>query len=219
MSTRPASILLRSLLLFVGLTSALAAGATPAPDTVPPVPPPQSPQAASQSVAVRFETELGAIDVAIDLAHAPLSAANFLRYVDAGRYDGGRFHRTVRPDTEVRPDVAIEVVQAGVDPAREAEDFPPVALERTRDTGLRHLAGTLSMARGAADSATSDFFLCLSDLPALDYGGARNPDGQGFAAFGQVTSGLDVARKIQAAPASGQTLTPPIGIRRAYRLP
>ena len=168
---------------------------------------------------MRFETELGAIDVAIDLAHAPLSAANFLRYVDAGRYDGGRFHRTVRPDTEVRPDVAIEVVQAGVDPAREAEDFPPVALERTRDTGLRHLAGTLSMARGAADSATSDFFLCLSDLPALDYGGARNPDGQGFAAFGQVTSGLDVARKIQAAPASGQTLTPPIGIRRAYRLP
>lgn len=75
------------------------------------------------------------------------------------------------------------------------------------------------MARGAADSATSDFFLCLTDLPALDYGGARNPDGQGFAAFGQVTSGLDVARKIQAAPASGQTLTPPIGIRRAYRLP
>ncbi|MBP7589546.1 MAG: peptidylprolyl isomerase [Thermoanaerobaculia bacterium] len=210
MSQAPVTILLQTLLLSAVLAlPAAAAQATPT----------NAAPATPTAVAVRFETELGAIDVAIDLAHAPLSAANFLRYVDAGRYDGGRFHRTVRPDTEVRPDVAIEVVQAGVDPAREAEDFPPVALERTRDTGLRHLAGTLSMARGAADSATSDFFLCLSDLPALDYGGARNPDGQGFAAFGQVTSGLDVARKIQAAPASGQTLTPPIGIRRAYRLP
>ncbi len=210
MSQAPVTILLQTLLLSAVLAlPAAAAQATPT----------NAAPATPTAVAVRFETELGAIDVAIDLAHAPLSAANFLRYVDAGRYDGGRFHRTVRPDTEVRPDVAIEVVQAGVDPAREAEDFPPVALERTRDTGLRHLAGTLSMARGAADSATSDFFLCLTDLPALDYGGARNPDGQGFAAFGQVTSGLDVARKIQAAPASGQTLTPPIGIRRAYRLP
>ncbi len=210
MSQAPVTILLQTLLLSAVLAlPAAAAQATPT----------NAAPATPTAVAVRFETELGAIDVAIDLAHAPLSAANFLRYVDAGRYDGGRFHRTVRPDTEVRPDVAIEVVQAGVDPAREAEDFPPVALERTRDTGLRHLAGTLSMARGAADSATSDFFLCLTDLPALDYGGARNPDGQGFAAFGQVTSGLEVARKIQAAPASGQTLTPPIGIRRAYRLP
>ena len=159
------------------------------------------------------------IDLEIDLAHAPLSAANFLRYVDGGRYDGGRFHRTVRPDTETRPDVPIEVVQAGVAPAREAEDFAPVPLERTRDTGLRHLAGTLSMARGAPDSATSDFFICLEDLPVLDFGGARNPDGQGFAAFGRVTSGLDVVRKIQAAPASGQSLTPPVAIVRAFRRP
>ena len=159
------------------------------------------------------------IDLEIDLAHAPLSAANFLRYVDGGRYDGGRFHRTVRPDTETRPDVPIEVVQAGVAPAREAEDFAPVPLERTRDTGLRHLAGTLSMARGTPDSATSDFFICLEDLPVLDFGGARNPDGQGFAAFGRVTSGLEVVRKIQAAPASGQSLTPPVAIVRAFRRP
>ena len=115
--------------------------------------------------------------------------------------------------------VPIEVVQAGVAPAREAEDFAPVPLERTRDTGLRHLAGTLSMARGTPDSATSDFFICLEDLPVLDFGGARNPDGQGFAAFGRVTSGLDVVRRIQAAPAAGQSLTPPVAIVRAFRRP
>ena len=145
-------------------------------------------------VVVRLETELGAIDLEIDLVHAPRSAANFLHYVDAGRYDGGRFHRTVRADNETRPDVPIEVVQAGVAPGHEAGDPPPIALERTRDTGLRHLAGTISMARDTPDSATSDFFVCLTDLPALDFGGARNPDGQGFAAFGRVTRGLEVLR-------------------------
>ena len=104
-------------------------------------------------------------------------------------------------------------------PAHEAKEFPPIPLERTRDTGLRHLAGTLSMARDTPDSATSDFFICLNDLPTLDFGGARNPDGQGFAAFGRVTRGLDIVRKIQAAPAAGQSLEPPIAILRASRLP
>lgn len=194
------------LLLLAGLAPELAAG--------------QAPATALPALAlVRLETELGAIDLEIDLAHAPLSAANFLRYVDGGHYELGRFHRTVRPDNESRPDVPIAVVQAGIAPAREAEGFAPVPLERTRDTGLRHLAGTLSMARDGPDSATSDFFICLTDLPALDFGGARNPDGQGFAAFGRVSSGLDVVRKIQAAKAEGQTLTPPIVILHARRLP
>ncbi len=170
-------------------------------------------------VLVRLTTALGEIDLEIDLAHAPRTAENFLRYVDAGRYDGGRFHRTVRPDTETRRDVPIEVVQAGVAPEREREDFPPVPLEPTRVTGLRHRDGTLSMARAAPDSATSDFFVCLGDQPSLDFAGARNPDGQGFAAFGRVVRGMDVVRRIQAAPAEGQALTPPIAILSARRLP
>lgn len=172
----------------------------------------------AENAVVRFETALGAIDVEVDGEHAPATAANFLRYVDAGRYDGGRFHRTVRPDTEVRKDVPIEVIQAGVAPEREKEDFDPVPLERTRDTGLRHVDGTVSMARAAPDSATSDFFVCIGDQPSLDFGGARNPDGQGFAAFGRVVRGMDVARAIQAAPAEGQSLAPPIAIRTARRL-
>lgn len=124
----------------------------------------------------------------------------------------------MRPDTEVRKDVPIEVIQAGVAPEREKEDFDPVPLERTRDTGLRHVDGTVSMARAAPDSATSDFFVCIGDQPSLDFGGARNPDGQGFAAFGRVVRGMDVARAIQAAPAEGQSLAPPIAIRTARRL-
>lgn len=213
------AILLRSLLLSAAVVLPAAAAQGPAASASPATVAPAAAVPSLAPVAVRLETALGDIDLEIDVAHAPLSAANFLRYVDGGRYDGGRFHRTVRPDTETRPDVPIEVVQAGVAPQREAEDFPPVPLERTRDTGLRHLAGTLSMARGAPDSATSDFFICLTDLPALDFGGARNPDGQGFAAFGRVTNGLEVVRKIQAAPAAGQSLTPPVAIVRAFRRP
>ena len=176
-------------------------------------------EAAPAVVRVRLETALGAIDLEIDLARAPGTAANFLRYVDAGRYDGGRFHRTVRPDTETRKDVPIEVVQAGVAPGQAELDFPPIALERTSATGLAHVDGAISMARDGPDSATSDFFICLGDQPALDFGGRRNPDGQGFAVFGRVVSGMEVVRKIQQSPATGQQLAPPVLVRSARRLP
>lgn len=175
--------------------------------------------AVESPVAVRILTELGEIDVEIDVSRAPITATNFLRYVDAKRYDGGRFHRTVRPDTEVRKDVPIEVIQAGVPSGRDEEDWAPIPLEPTSVTGLAHVDGAISMARAEPDTATSDFFLCLGDQPSLDFGGARNPDGQGFAVFGRVVRGMEVARKIQAAPSSGQTLTPPIRILSVRRLP
>jgi peptidyl-prolyl cis-trans isomerase A (cyclophilin A) len=164
-------------------------------------------------VAVVIVTDAGDIEAVIETARAPKTAANFLRYVEAGHYTGGRFHRTVRLDNQPDKTVLIEVVQAGADPAREAEAFPPIALERTSLTGLRHRDGTLSMARDGPDTATSDFFICVGDQPSLDFAGKRNPDGQGFAAFGRVTKGMDVVRKIQAAPADGQSLTPPVRIR------
>jgi peptidyl-prolyl cis-trans isomerase A (cyclophilin A) len=172
---------------------------------------------------VVFETELGNFEVELDAAKAPGPVANFLWYVDNGKYDDGVFHRTVRPDTENRTDYPIQVIQASR--ARGKAGQPPIALERTSVTGLKHLAGTLSMARSAAaDSAASDFFVCVTDTPELDFGGKRNADGQGFAAFGRVVSGMDVIRKIQAAPvnesATGsarQTLTPPVKILKVYR--
>src|SRR5919199_2104846 len=151
-------------------------------------------------------------------APGPATAANFLRYVDGGHYNGGRFHRVVTPENQPGDAVKIEVVQAGVNPNRPG-DYGPIPLERTSQTGLAHRDGTISMARREPDSATSDFFICLGDQPELDEGGARNPDGQGFAAFGRVVDGLDVARAIQRRPAEGQALTPPVAILRATRIP
>lgn len=173
---------------------------------------------ATDTTVVRFETELGAFDVSVATEAAPLTAANFLRYVDERQYDGGRFHRSVRLDNQRRSDVLIEVIQGGVDRGRRRSGHPPVPLERTRDTGLRHEDGTISMARGAPDSARSDFFICIGPQPSLDFGGERNADGQGFAAFGKVTNGMEVIRKIHASPTRAERLTPAIGIKSARRI-
>jgi len=100
---------------------------------------------------------------------------------------------------------------------KRGQGFPPIELERTSVTGLKHLDGTLSMARAGPNTATSSFFICLGPQPALDFGGMRNPDGQGFAAFGRVVRGLDVARRIQSEPAKGQNLVTPIVIHEAVR--
>jgi peptidyl-prolyl cis-trans isomerase A (cyclophilin A) len=182
--------------------------------------------AAQSPVRVRVQTELGDIVVEVDQAKAPVTAANFLRHVDAGHYDGGAWHRTVKMSNQPESTVKIEVIQAGVNAARAKEGFPPIALERTNRTGLLHKDGTISMARGTPDSATSGWFICINDQPSLDFAGARNPDGQGFAAFGRVVSGMDVVRKIHAAPSSAnmstnadaQRLTPAIRIIRVARL-
>jgi peptidyl-prolyl cis-trans isomerase A (cyclophilin A) len=170
-------------------------------------------------VRVILETERGEIEIALDARHAPATTANFLRYVDRGFYDGGVFHRTVKldPDNQPKNKIKIEVIQGGINPARNKEDGPAIPLERTSVTGRRHLDGTISMARDGPDTATSDFFICIGDQPALDFGGQRNPDGQGFATFGRVVRGMDVVRAIQNASADGQSLKPPIKILKASR--
>jgi peptidyl-prolyl cis-trans isomerase A (cyclophilin A) len=112
--------------------------------------------------------------------------------------------------------VKIDVVQAGPGPG---EDFAPIPLERTRDTGLSHVDGAISMARDGPDTATSDFFVCVGPQPELDHGGRRNPDGQGFGVFGRVVAGMEVVRRIHAAPAQGQSLVPPVRILEVVRLP
>ena len=162
---------------------------------------------------VVVQTELGDIEIEVDSGRAPITAANFLKYVDLKHYDGGTFHRTVKMDNQPDNQIKIEVIQAGVNADRAKEGFPPIALERTNKTGLSHKDGVVSMARGAPDSATSGFFICINDQPSLDFGGMRNPDGQGFAAFGRVVRGMDVVRRIQRAPnTDAQRLTPPIKI-------
>jgi peptidyl-prolyl cis-trans isomerase A (cyclophilin A) len=181
----------------------------------------------SKAVRVRVQTELGDIVIEVDPVKAPLTTANFLKYVDGGHYDGGMFHRTVKMDNQPESTVKIEVIQAGVNPDRAKEGFAAIPLERTSVTGILHKDGVVSMARGAPDSATSGWFVCINDQPSLDFGGNRNPDGQGFAAFGRVITGMDVVRKIQAAPSStnrttntkAQRLTPAIKILKVVRVP
>lgn len=164
----------------------------------------------AQSVVIN--TEAGQIEVSLDAAKAPATVANFLGYVDAGAYTGGRFHRTVKMDNQPQSPIKIEVIQGGVNPESKHKTLPPVALERTSRTGLKHLDAVVSMARSGPDTAMSDFFIYIGDQPSLDFGGMRNPDGQGFAAFGRVTRGMDVVRKIQTSPADAQRLTPPVVI-------
>lgn len=182
----------------------------------------QVPDLRPGEVLIRVETALGSIDLALDTKNAPITAANFLKYVDGGFYDGGRFHRATRPDNYVpkppnRP--PLEIVQADIDPARTKERFAAVPLERTSKTGLTHVTGTVSMPRGdAADSATSGFVILFHDQPSLDHGGMRFDDGQGAAAFGRVIAGMDVARKIQQQPVKGQSLDPPVPIVRVSRV-
>jgi peptidyl-prolyl cis-trans isomerase A (cyclophilin A) len=175
------------------------------------------------NVIVVFETAKGNIEIDIDAAHAPLSAANFLKYVDGGFYDGGAVNRAVRPDNTVRHDVEIQVIQFQIASGRQREQFPPVPMERTSVTGLKHLDGAVSMARSGPDTARGSFSIVIGDQPEMDFGGKRNPDGQGFAVFGRVVKGMDVVKAIQAAP-TGQrgaygpeTLDPPIAIVKAYR--
>lgn len=180
---------------------------------------------------IQIVTTLGTITAEIDTQRAPITAGNFLRYLDEGAFDGGNFWRTVRRDNQ--PDVAhkIEVIQANVAPEFEDKLHVPIALERTRDTGLRHVDGTLSMARFGVDSAQAGFFICINAQPELDFGGRRYADGQGFAAFGRVVDDMAIVRRIQQsactqqggeptpeyAQVSYQKLTPPIEILRMRR--
>ena len=164
---------------------------------------------------VVLETDAGRMVVELELERAPLTVCNFLSYVTDGDYEAGSFFRTVVSATNDNPN-PIDVIQAAT--PRGADDAlrPPVPLERTRDTGLAHVAGAISMARDGPDTATSSFFIVTRDTPSLDFGGGRNPDRQGFGAFGRVVEGLDVARRIQAMPADAEEqLTPPVSIRTA----
>ena len=157
----------------------------------------------AESHRVLVQTDAGDFVIEVDLARAPVTAANFLRYADAGHYHGGSFYRTVTYESD-NGDPKIEVIQGGLGNGATAP-LPPIEHESTDLTGLTHLDGTVSMARGAAGTAASEFFICIGDQPGLDAGAARNADRLGFAAFGQVVEGMDVVRRIHQQPADAPT--------------
>jgi len=171
---------------------------------------------APKPVDVAIETSAGTIVVRVETAKAPVTSANFLRYVDAHKYDGSSFYRTVRP-VFGQPIPHIQVIQGGLEHTPGAKPFAPIPVESTQRTGLHNTAGTLAMARTSEpNSATAEFFINAADDRWLD--GDRFPDHQGYAVFAKVIRGRDVAEKIHSAPASGDTLVPPIRIVRMRRL-
>lgn len=168
------------------------------------------PGAKSEHIIIR--TEMGNIYVALNMEHAPATSANFLRYVDAGLFDSTCFYRVVGKDNQPNDSVRIAVIQGGRYEAEETGGFPPISHETTTMTGIRHRNGVISMARWTPGTATSEFFICVGNQPDLDFGGRRNPDGQGFAAFGKVIGGMKVVRQIHAIPAPEQYLDKPVMI-------
>ena len=176
------------------------------------------PQDASPSAhVVLLDTAAGAMAIAVDLERAPVTGCNFIRAALRGAYNDGAFFRTVVSQTNASP-APIDVIQAATLHGSDDASQPPIPLERTRDTGLRHTAGAVSMARDGPDTATTSFFVVTQDTPSLDFGGGRNPDGQGFGVFGHLVEGLDVARRIQAMPATDEQLVEPVRIRAAHLL-
>lgn len=167
---------------------------------------------------VLIQSALGDLTVELDTRAAPVTVTNFLRYVHEGLYADGQFFRTVTAGNQSTNAVKIAVIQAQANPVRTNEFFPMIPLERTRETKLRHLDGVISMARDTPDTAQDHFFICVGDQPELDFGGKRNPDGQGFAAFGRVVEGMEVVRRIHGLPEEHQALQPPVRIQRAIRL-
>ena len=173
-------------------------------------------QPGKKKETIIIRSGIGEIYARLDLRRAPVTSLNFLRYVDAGLFDNTCFYRVVRSDNQPKDSVRIEVIQGG---RYDNEDngFPPIIHETTEMTGIRHRNGTVSMARSTPGSATSEFFICVGDQPELDFGGKRNPDRQGFAAFGKVIKGMDVVRQIHATNSSGQYLEKPVLITEIIR--
>ncbi len=180
-------------------------------------------QTQENTIDVTIITTLGSIDIALYPDRAPITVDNFLKYADAGLYNDGAFTRTVRYDND-NGTPKIEVIQGG--PRLDVARFPAIPLETTQQTGILHENGVISMARGAPTSADSEFFITIGAQPSLDFGGTRNKDGQGFAAFGIVTNGMPVVRAINAiretkdtedAYTKGQYLANPVKIIQVMR--
>lgn len=182
--------------------------------------------ATAEDATVRtvMSTDLGDIEIDVYVDKAPISAANFLQLVDGGHLDGGTFYRVVSYEND-KGSPKIEVIQGGLNV--EEGPFPPIEHETTEQTGILHTDGVISMARGDVGTASTEFFIVIGDQPGLDYGEVRNPDEQGFAAFGKVVSGMDVVRAIKESPADGpsdsdytkgQILTEPVAIMSVKRV-
>jgi peptidyl-prolyl cis-trans isomerase A (cyclophilin A) len=162
---------------------------------------------------IEIQTPKGNITVELYIDKAPVTAGNFLAIVKDHVLDGGSFYRTVRSVNDTNP-VKIEVLQGGTQGKDSIPDIKPIEHETTKISGIKHLDGVISMARTTPGSAKTEFFICIGDQPELDFGGRRNPDGQGFAAFGKVINGLTLVQEIWRGSAAGQKIDPAVRIHK-----
>lgn len=160
---------------------------------------------------IEIQTPKGNITVELYLDKAPVTAGHFLDLVKKHLLDGGSFYRTVRDTNDDNP-VRIAVIQGGVQNSESLTGISPIEHESTQKTGIKHLHGVISMARSTPGSAKTEFFICIGNQPELDFGGRRNPDGQGFAAFGKVIKGMPLAIEIWGGRAAGQKIDPVVPI-------
>lgn len=167
---------------------------------------------------VKMKTELGDIIIEIDTVNAPVTATNFLKYIDNKIINSAFFYRVVRMDNQPNNEIKIEVIQGGLGFDESPLSLAPIEHETTDITGILHKDGVISMARMEPGTASSEIFICVGDQPELDFGGKRNSDGQGFAAFGKVIKGMDVVREIQTKPDKEQMLVTPVNILEVERI-
>jgi len=169
---------------------------------------------------VAIETKFGDIEVELYPKQAPKTVAAFLSYIDSGYYKNAAFYRVLRADEQPTNANKSELIQGGIwqSNSKKAITLPGIPHETTQQSGILHTDGTISLARTTPGTASSEFFICVGDQPAYDYGGSANPDGQGFAAFGKVIKGMDVVKQIHEQPDNQTSFTPPLAISNIVRL-
>ncbi len=168
---------------------------------------------------IQITTNFGNIEAELYPDKAPVTVAAFLSYVDSGLYKNSSFYRVLLVES-MASDYNSGLIQGGIWQSnnKKAAGLPGIVHESPKQTGLSHTSGTLSLARSTPGSANSEFFICIGDQTGYDSSKNFNPDGLGFAAFGRVTSGMEIVRKIQSQPADGQSFTKPVMIMNIERL-
>ena len=165
-----------------------------------------------------IESQYGDIEVELFPDKAPKSVAAFLSYIDSGYYKSSSFYRVLSLDNQPMGSNASELIQGGLWANKHHRDsLPGIPHETTKQTGILHENGTISLARQEPGTATTEFFICIGKQPGFDYGGENNPDKQGYAAFGRVVKGMDIVLKIYNRPEENQYFDPPVGISTIVR--
>ena len=167
---------------------------------------------------IEMNTLYGSIYVKLFVKEAPTTCNNFLKYIDENRYKDFHFYRTVTMYNQPISNIKIEVIQGGLGFEKHPLELPPILHETTNATGIKHMNGTISMAIIEPGSASSEVFICINDQPELNYGGKRNIDGQGFAAFGKVIKGLNVVKEIHSLPQKDQFLNKEVKVNSIKRI-